>query len=68
MKPGDLVRHHKNHAWIGVVMAVNVPTRLYEGVYSADADDNNQKVEIAWIGHGIGKIHPRLVVVLNESR
>ena len=64
MKPGDLVRHHKNHKWLGVVVAVNVPTRLFEGVYSHEGP----KVQIAWIGHGSGKIHPHLLVVLNESR
>ena len=64
MKPGDLVRHHKNHAWIGVVVAVDLPTRLFEDIHSTFAN----AVEIAWIGHGSGKIHPDLLEVLNESR
>ena len=62
MKPGDLVRHHKNHAWIGVVVAINVPTRIFEGIHLG------HKAEVAWIGHGSGQIHPDLLEVLNESR
>jgi len=63
VKPGDLVRHHKNHAWIGVVVAVDVPTRLFEGIHLTLG-----KAEVAWIGHGSGQIHPDLLEVLNESR
>lgn len=52
MKIGDLVQHHKNHLWVGLVV----------NVVSAET------VEVAWVGCGVGKIHPGLLDVVNENR